>query len=301
MILQIGLQILLPAFLLVGLWRGAFRSRPEWLLNVLAVSAALLFVFLTARWDFTSYYLRFVLPVLLAAAAYISYRRTNRLHGERRKLKLSVALTNAAVLLAFSGLSVIVLWGYDVPEGAIQLASPLRDGTYYIGGGGNNRFINNHQVHEPQKFALDIVRLNALGNRASGLSPDDPERYAIFGDTVYSPCSGPVIRAVDGLPDLRPPEKDPDNLAGNHVVLACGGVKVILAHLKQGSVAVTSGMRVNEGDVLGQVGNSGNTSQPHLHLHAEWGGEPEEILTGEGVPIELGGRFLVRNSLFNGG
>ena len=49
MILQIGLQILLPAFLLVGLWRGAFRSRPEWLLNVLAVSAALLFVFLTAH------------------------------------------------------------------------------------------------------------------------------------------------------------------------------------------------------------------------------------------------------------
>ena len=72
MILEIGLQILLPAFLLVGLWRGEFRSRREWLLNFLAVSAALLFVFLTARWDFTSYYLRFVLPVLLAAAAYMS-------------------------------------------------------------------------------------------------------------------------------------------------------------------------------------------------------------------------------------
>ena len=57
MILQIGLQILLPAFLVVGLWRGEFRSRPEWLLNFLSVSAALLFVFLTARWDFTSYYL----------------------------------------------------------------------------------------------------------------------------------------------------------------------------------------------------------------------------------------------------
>ncbi len=105
---------------------------------------------------------------------------------------------------------------------------------------------------------------------------------------------------MDGLPDLVPPEKDTDNLAGNHVVLACEGVEVILAHLKQGSVAVTSGMRVNEGDVLGQVGNSGDTSQPHLHLHAERGGEPGEILNGEGVPIELGGRFLVRNSLFNG-
>ena len=47
------------------------------------------------------------------------------------------------------------------------------------------------------------------------------------------------------------------------------GVEVILAHLKQGSVAVTAGMKVNTGDVLGQVGNSGNTSQPHLHIHAE--------------------------------
>ena len=83
-------------------------------------------------------------------------------------------------------------------------------------------------------------------------------------------------------------------------MLACGGVKVVLAHLKQGSVAVTPDMRVNQGSVLGQVGNSGNTSQPHLHLHAERDGEPGQILTGEGVPIGLGGRFLVRNSLFHG-
>jgi murein DD-endopeptidase MepM/ murein hydrolase activator NlpD len=63
---------------------------------------------------------------------------------------------------------------------------------------------------------------------------------------------------------------------------------------------VTPGTGVEEGDVLGQVGNSGTTSQPHLHLHAERGGTPNEILNGEGVPIELDGRFLVRNSLFRG-
>ena len=54
------------------------------------------------------------------------------------------------------------------------------------------------------------------------------------------------------------------------------------------------------GDVLGQVGNSGNTSQPHLHLHAERGGEPGRSLMAKGVPVKLGGRFLVRNSLFSG-
>lgn len=174
MILQFGLQIILPVVLLYGLWRGVFGSRAEWLLNVAAVGAGLAFVFLTARWDFTSYYLRIVLPLLLAAAAAMSYRRISRGPGERQRPKLPATLTNLVVLLAF----------------------------------------------------------------------------------VYL-----CVR----------------------------------------SITVAAGMRVEVGDVLGQVGNSGNSSQPHLHLHAERGGEPEEILTGAGVPIELGGRFLVRNSLFTGG
>lgn len=300
MILQIALQIILPAFLIVGLWRATFTSRLEWLLQVLAFCAILLFVFLTARWDFTSYYFRYLLPALLAPAAYLSYRRTIQFQTTRRKPRLIAVGTSVAIFLCFSGLSGMVLWAYKAPPGALQLGYPLRGAVYYVGGGGNHRLINNHQVHEPQKFALDIVRLNAFGNRASGLAPEDAEKYAIFGDTVYSPCSGTVTRAVDGLPDLRPSETDTDNLAGNYIVIEHDGVKVILAHLKEGSVAVKAGMRVKQGDRLGQIGNSGNSSQPHLHLHAERGGEPGEILVGEAVPITLGERFLVRNSLFNG-
>jgi murein DD-endopeptidase MepM/ murein hydrolase activator NlpD len=90
------------------------------------------------------------------------------------------------------------------------------------------------------------------------------------------------------------------HLAGNHVVLACAGASVVLTHLQQGSVRVPAGAVVQVGDPLARVGNSGNTSQPHLHLHAERGGAAGEILTGRGVPIELDGRFLVRNSLFGG-
>lgn len=297
MILQLGLQVILPAVLVAGLWRGLFGSRLEWSLHALAAGAVLLFVFLTARWDLTSYYLRLAWPLLLIAAVLRSYRRIN---PEKERPNASGLVVNSALSLVFLGLSVVALRGYTAPEEALQLAYPLRGGTYYVGGGGNARLINNHQANEPQKFALDIVRLNVYGNRAAGLAPDDPTRYTIFGDTVYSPCSGVVVRATDGLPDLRPPERDGGNLAGNHVVLACGGAKVVLAHLKQGSITVATGVDVREGEVLGQVGNSGNTSQPHLHLHAERGGAPSEILDGEGVPIEFGGRFLVRNSIFGG-
>lgn len=295
MILQIVFQIILPLVMLVGLWRERGARRLQWLLHVMAVGAVILFVFVTARWDFTSYYLRYAWPVLLIAAACRSYPRST---GGTMRSDGSRIAVSAILCVAFLGLAAVALLGYIAPEQTLRLAYPLRDGVYYVGGGGNARLINNHQIHPSQRFALDIVRLNGFGNRASGLAPTELERYAIFGAPVYSPCAGTVVAAVDGLPDLRPPQRDRAHLAGNHVVLACADAKVVLAHLKQHSVGVAAGAEVQVGDVLGQVGNSGNTSQPHLHLHAERGGADGEILTGQGVPIELGGRFLVRNSLF---
>mgnify|MGYP000999449786 CR=1 FL=1 len=295
MLFQILLQVVVPAALVVVLWTDRPASRGQWLLKLLALAAVLLFLVLTARWDFTSYYLRLAWPLLLIAAAARGFWRSSAPAAGSRS---SSSAVSAVLGLGFLALSVLALRGHVAPGPALELSHPLRAGTYYVGGGGNARLINNHQVHEPQKFALDIVRLNAFGNRASGLLPDALERYAIFGDTVYSPCTGTVVLAVDGLADQRPPQRDRRNLAGNHVVLACSGAKVVLAHLKQGSVAVATGAGVREGDVLGQVGNSGNSSQPHLHLHAERGGGPDAILTGHGVPIRLNGRFLVRNSIF---
>lgn len=125
--------------------------------------------------------------------------------------------------------------------GVLELEFPLRGATYYVGGGGNCRLINNHKAHEPQEFAIDLVCLNAFGNRAVGLAPSDLERYAIYGDIVHSPCAGSVTGVVDGFLDFRPAENDTENLAGNHVVFACEGFEVILAHLKRGSVTVTVG------------------------------------------------------------
>jgi murein DD-endopeptidase MepM/ murein hydrolase activator NlpD len=78
-------------------------------------------------------------------------------------------------------------------------------------------------------------------------------------------------------------------------------VNVLLAHLMEGSIKVGEEDEVVEGQIIGQVGNSGNTSQPHLHIHAERGrDEDKQILEGNGVPITFGGRYLVRNSLFTG-
>jgi murein DD-endopeptidase MepM/ murein hydrolase activator NlpD len=103
-----------------------------------------------------------------------------------------------------------------------------------------------------------------------------------------------VTAAVDEFPDLVPPKSDKDNVAGNHVVIACKGASILLAHMQAGSVAVGPGTVLATGTVVGRVGNSGNTSEPHLHVHAVRQGSGD-VLEGEGMPLLFDGRFLVRN------
>jgi hypothetical protein len=158
---------------------------------------------------------------------------------------------------------------------------------------GNQR----HHASPSQKYALDIVRLNGVGSRAAGVYPSRLDRYAIFGSGVCSPCAGVVAEVVGDLPDLEPGHMDRCNLAGNYVMIKHddADISVILAHLMRNSLTVQPGDRVRAGQLLGKVGNSGNTSEPHLHIHAKRGGT--SVIDGVGVPIRFDGRWLARNSV----
>ena len=148
---------------------------------------------------------------------------------------------------------------------------------------------------------MDLVKLNAWGLRAGGLAPRDPAAYSIFGDPVSAPCSGTVVQALDGLADLSPPQIDREHMAGNHVLLECGDVWVLLGHFQEGSVRVREGDAVKVGQELGRVGNTGNTDEPHLHVHAQRAGTTEAPLGGDPLPIRLDGRYLARNARIGGG
>ena len=93
---------------------------------------------------------------------------------------------------------------------------------------------------------------------------------------------------------MQVPIMDKQNMVGNHVLLRCGAVDILLAHFRQGSVRVNPGQRVSLGDILGEAGNSGNTSAPHLHIHAQQPGPPEAPFSGRPIPMLFDGRFLVR-------
>ncbi|MFX4228784.1 MAG: M23 family metallopeptidase [Porticoccaceae bacterium] len=88
-------------------------------------------------------------------------------------------------------------------------------------------------------------------------------------------------------------------MAGNHVAIDCGGFFVFLAHLRRGSILVARGDSVETGDPLGQMGNSGNSSEPHLHVHAQKGLPNEAPMGGEPLWLTINGQFPVRNSVLH--
>lgn len=139
------------------------------------------------------------------------------------------------------------------------------------------------------------MALDLWGLRADAVMPADPRRYLIFGRPVIAPCAGAVIEAIDGLPDMPVPQVDHDHLAGNHVILRCANADILIGHFHQGSVVVRAGQRLKVGAAIARVGNSGNTSEPHLHINAQQHGTPEAPFSGAPIPIRIEGRYLVRN------
>src|SRR5262249_51403325 len=116
-----------------------------------------------------------------------------------------------------------------------------------------------------QRYAYDFVQTKD-GYSYKG-DPNTNESYYAFGQDIYATQDGTVVHAVNDIKDNKPlietNEKDP---YGNVVVIDHGnGEYSYLAHLKQGSVTVKVGDQVSKGDLVGLCGNSGNSSEPHLH------------------------------------
>jgi len=142
------------------------------------------------------------------------------------------------------------------------------EGQWYVFWGGHDIEQNYHAVSPGQRFAYDLVkRVDGSSHRGDGRALED---YYCWNQKILAPAAGTVLEAVDGLPDQAIGARDTDHIAGNHVMLDLGnGEYALFAHLRQGSVAVKAGQHVATGDELGRCGNSGNTSEPHLHFHLQ--------------------------------
>lgn len=136
-----------------------------------------------------------------------------------------------------------------------------------------------------QRFAVDLLRVDALTSFNG--DPSLNESYFIYGAEVLAVGAGEVVAARDGIGENVPTEPLPpfdiDTAAGNYVVQALAdGHFALYAHLQPGSLTVQPGEHVEPGRVLGLVGNTGNSTEPHLHFHVTDGPSP---LASSGLPF----------------
>jgi hypothetical protein len=299
-------QLVIPLALLAWLSRTRPRSQAIVAVGWVMTALYLLAIGLAGLWLVLPWYLPVLYGLLLLPIArrLISGRAgAPYWPGTRRGITALALLSTATALLGI--LTVWILRSRSSPQGSLELLFPLTNGTYLVANGGRSELINAHltTLNEPrlrafrgQSYGVDLVKLGPLGLRARGVIPADPARYAIFGDKVVAPCAGTVIRAEDGHVDLRPPTTDRRYLAGNHVLLECAAAWVLLGHLQRGSLQVVTGGTVKAGDALGQAGNSGNTGEPHLHIHAQRPGTRDELFSGEPMALRFGGWYPARNA-----
>lgn len=161
-----------------------------------------------------------------------------------------------------------------------RLRPPFRD-EWRVFWGGRTLAENRHATSKPQRFALDLAIAKGDTTYAGdGMNLSD---YYAYGREILSPADGRVVWSCDSLPDNPIGTTDRDHPVGNGVVIDHGnGEFSVLAHLKPRSQKFRVGDLVKAGDVIGLCGNSGNTSEPHLHYHLQDG---PDIQAAEGLPV----------------
>ena len=171
-----------------------------------------------------------------------------------------------------------------------QTQSNLRlpfDGDWHVFWGGRNADQNIHVPNRAQRYAYDLVIYRAGKSHAGqGKRLED---YYCWNAPILAPADASVVAVVDGRADQVPGTMDKELLPGNHVILDLGnGEYAVLAHLKMGSILVKSGDRVQAGREIGRCGNSGNTSEPHLHFHLQ---NSARLGEGDGLPAPFTSYF----------
>ncbi len=187
----------------------------------------------------------------------------------KRRLSRPVIATTVVSLLAIWPLCWqfgILPVAYPANVNSVRPSATVRlpaDVPLKVAWGGDTISVNQHALVPNQRWAYDLtVEPYFTGSK-------NLEDYGCWDVPVVAPVSARVAAAEDGIRDETPGEMNALQPSGNHVVLLLPDTQTYLAiaHLKKGSVSVKEGDQVTEGDVIGRCGNSGHTSEPHIHIH----------------------------------
>jgi murein DD-endopeptidase MepM/ murein hydrolase activator NlpD len=198
---------------------------------------------------------------------------------ERALLSLNISIDNDQKI---NGLFVKSYQPQNLPQierNTTPLILPFK-GEWTVFWGGNTKELNYHVQSKAQKNAFDFVIKDEEGKsfKTDGKTNED---YYALGKEVIAPCDGDIVLVVDGIKDNKPGELNPMYAPGNSVILKTENNEYLFfAHFKQHTIKVKQGQKVKQGELLGLCGNSGNSSEPHIHFHIQ---NVEDINIATGV------------------
>jgi len=297
-------DLAIPGALLICLWKSGAGSRVY--LISLAAAVALYLVAVTFSvlgfWHAIGVFWPFVYLCTFVIVIAARYRRglPAQWFPERWTKEFFLAGCNCLYALVWALLIARVVQAHRIHEEALQLSAPLHQGSFLVISGGANMSVNLHT--RAVRYALDITQLNSFGLRAPSAVPfpRDVAKYTIYGADVIAPCAGEIIGVESHAPNQSPLHPNSTGF-GNYVALYCQGHTVRLLHLRPSSVRVVVGDMVKTRQLLGSVGNSGNSVEPHLHIDAVAGRRIVDARDDGGiqsVPIRIDGRFLIKGDRF---
>ena len=146
--------------------------------------------------------------------------------------------------------------------------------------GGDTIELNYHVESEMQKNAFDILITNKKGNSYKTNGKENEDYYA-FGKELFAPCDGEVVKVFNGIVDNKIGEMNSKDITGNTVIIKTKNNEYLFfCHFKNETIKVKQGGKIKQGQLLGLCGNSGHSSEPHLHFHIQ---NTKDINSGTGI------------------
>ncbi len=202
-----------------------------------------------------------------------------------KRFIISIAIS-ILMIMPFSitlGLTSIVYPSGDLSMEALVIGTPFKEDVTVGWGGDLAKDNKPHVIWASERYAYDLVKT------PYNTGAKDLKEYGIYGLECFSPISGTVVAVCDKEPDILPNTEEFTSLEGNYVYIRIEstGTYLLLNHFQKGTIAVTIGEDIQHGTYLGKMGNSGTTSEPHLHIHHQ-SQDPTKTLhpiLAEGLPL----------------
>ncbi len=301
MLKLVSIHVILPVVMTVAAF---FVHNDAFLVNIVA-QTILLVVYLAGYWEFFGLRFRRLFPLLLEIillAQFVSRARTTTIF--RYNIYFADVLFMVELFLIIQLIRIVVVMRVT-DRVKLEIHFPFKDGKFLITDGGNGKvsgLMNYHynsavhrknHMNKSMLFATDIVNASLP---YPSFMPRENTDYPIFGEAVFSPIDGTVVKVENSMPDNRPYAGEYPYNTGNTVVIRRNDLYLLLGHLKEGSVTVQVGDNILAGQQIAQAGNSGMSERPHIHIQL-MKSETDNYWAGSGICVQFKGINLYKNRL----